>query len=235
MQEGDSIPEFWTKKPIKELREKWKQGIEDLLIYHESEIQHEKFNLAFIKRVIPCASKYDINWRGFKFDKFEPEKYKAHAAMYDTLKEQFEALQSQYESEKAADEERVKQAKAEEEKRAEEEAELLQQSIGNRREQRSCTKQSAASVDNTSNHSKTAKKIAKTASTGSSKAVKVQSAISIEPSGKIGISSSKSALEQLWDTYDMRKRELKSARKAFENYRKTHNFHKTPPSSEDEE
>jgi len=38
MQEGDSIPEFWTKKPIKELREKWKQGIEDLLIYHESEI-----------------------------------------------------------------------------------------------------------------------------------------------------------------------------------------------------
>ena len=80
----------------------------DHLDFSYAEIQHEKFNMEFVKRVIPHVSKYDKLWKKFHIDKFDPKAFKAHKAMADTIKQEFDRLMEEYEKEKAIAEENAK-------------------------------------------------------------------------------------------------------------------------------
>jgi hypothetical protein len=41
-------------------------------------------------------------------------------------------------------------------------------------------------------------------------------------------------LDELWNNYHLKKRELKQARKAYEKFRDSYKAHRTPPSSDNE-
>ena len=84
--------------PQKKQRETWKKAITDLLAFHSHDISFEKFGLPFVKRTIPFVSKIDPIWLKFDKELFDTNEYKAHQALYDTIKEGFNKLMSDHEA-----------------------------------------------------------------------------------------------------------------------------------------
>ena len=87
----------WWYEPTKN---KWKPVVEAYFDYHDMNFTDVKFSLDFVKLVVKHASLYDERWKKFPVNRFDPDTYKAHQAMFTVIQEEYKRLLDEEERDK---------------------------------------------------------------------------------------------------------------------------------------
>ena len=89
--------EWWDETIHYKIKDKWRPAVQEYFDYHAIPLTHERFSLKFVKRVIPGVGIHDDKWKRFPKNSFNPDKFKAHQAMFTMVEDEFKKLSDEAE------------------------------------------------------------------------------------------------------------------------------------------
>lgn len=93
-QNDDQYPDWWDESPSKETYNDWQQSVEDYMAFHDIEIEHMKFGVDLVKRLIPHVAVHDKRWKKFPLDFYKSGTYNAHIKLYEAVNSKIISLQT---------------------------------------------------------------------------------------------------------------------------------------------
>ena len=85
--------DWWDEKPDKAKCALHNQAVEDYLTFHDDDVEHVKFSIDLVKKMIPHVAVRDANWKKFPKDSFQYNGPAAHADLYQTIHNKISTLQ----------------------------------------------------------------------------------------------------------------------------------------------
>ena len=77
--------EEWDENVHYTVKNRWKPAVKDYFNFHGIPYTHEHFDIKLVKKILPHAGVYNDMWKRFPIDSFDPEKHKAHKALFDVV------------------------------------------------------------------------------------------------------------------------------------------------------
>ena len=71
------------------------------IFYPNRKIEHAKFDMDFVKLVLPHVGTIDPKWKNFNIKDFNTHHHEAHSRLFHCLRNRFNSLRDAYEKEKA--------------------------------------------------------------------------------------------------------------------------------------
>ena len=176
----------------------------------------------------------DQRWKKFPLDRFDYQEIGAHRQLYYAISNKLKSLKKEAER---AKEEKEASAKAEETRRfseAVDRTEAKRSEEAARKAPRQEQQINSRSPDAASQGSKSKKRSGQQPQTLFEDASSKQTKITQAADGSLLIKEPEYLLRDAWEEYLASKRELKKARKRYENLRSMAKFVKTPPSTNED-
>ena len=96
-------PAWWDEENQSEgIIKAWKESLSDYLNYTSQKAEHLKFDKSLLLKIIPHTGVRDARWYKFRKDEFNSNKHKAHAKLYDTIRNHLKALKDEAQKTKDA-------------------------------------------------------------------------------------------------------------------------------------